>query len=156
MDNQRPQLDLKFCKDICPDQNVPVIVLFAGMRGEPDRTEPDRASGGSASPRRECTQSLIFGLGRCTATLPSPFPLLLFTIARIHPQIKPEREPEVTRRLDEYSITFYHLPHFIIPRLSSQFRPPSILRYDYCLGFMITQLNCESMTYLLSDALRSD
>jgi len=28
MDNQRPQLDLKFYKDICPDQNVPVIVVF--------------------------------------------------------------------------------------------------------------------------------
>ncbi|KAH9066208.1 hypothetical protein EDB87DRAFT_696152 [Lactarius vividus] len=28
MDNQRPQLDLKFFKDICPDQNVPVIVVF--------------------------------------------------------------------------------------------------------------------------------
>ncbi|KAF8264582.1 hypothetical protein EI94DRAFT_1686266 [Lactarius quietus] len=28
MDNQRPQLDLKFYRDICPDQNVPVIVLF--------------------------------------------------------------------------------------------------------------------------------
>ncbi|KAN0129344.1 hypothetical protein V8E53_012828 [Lactarius tabidus] len=28
MDNQRPQLDLKFYKDICPDKNVPVIVVF--------------------------------------------------------------------------------------------------------------------------------
>ncbi|KAH8995784.1 hypothetical protein EDB86DRAFT_2804379 [Lactarius hatsudake] len=28
MDNQRPLLDLKFFKDICPDQNVPVIVVF--------------------------------------------------------------------------------------------------------------------------------
>ncbi|KAF8265579.1 hypothetical protein EI94DRAFT_1735398 [Lactarius quietus] len=28
MDNQRPQLDLKFCKGICPDQNVPIIVVF--------------------------------------------------------------------------------------------------------------------------------
>jgi len=28
MDNQRPQLDLKFSKDICSDQNVPVIVVF--------------------------------------------------------------------------------------------------------------------------------
>ncbi|KAH8989349.1 hypothetical protein EDB86DRAFT_3197490, partial [Lactarius hatsudake] len=28
MDNQRPQLDLKFFKDICPDRNVPVIVVF--------------------------------------------------------------------------------------------------------------------------------
>ncbi|KAI9447334.1 hypothetical protein BJY52DRAFT_1206550 [Lactarius psammicola] len=28
MDNQRPQLDLKFFKDICPDQNVPVIAVF--------------------------------------------------------------------------------------------------------------------------------
>ncbi|KAH9033842.1 hypothetical protein EDB84DRAFT_1676291 [Lactarius hengduanensis] len=28
MDNHRPQLDLKFFKDICPDRNVPVIVLF--------------------------------------------------------------------------------------------------------------------------------
>ncbi|KAN0129487.1 hypothetical protein V8E53_012669 [Lactarius tabidus] len=28
MDNQRPQLDLKFYKDICPDQNVPVIAVF--------------------------------------------------------------------------------------------------------------------------------
>ncbi|KAH9177274.1 hypothetical protein EDB89DRAFT_1845059 [Lactarius sanguifluus] len=28
MDNQRPQLDLKYFKDICPDQNVPVIVVF--------------------------------------------------------------------------------------------------------------------------------
>ncbi|KAH9016200.1 hypothetical protein EDB84DRAFT_1582029 [Lactarius hengduanensis] len=28
MDNQRPELDLKFFKDICPDQNVPVIVAF--------------------------------------------------------------------------------------------------------------------------------
>ncbi|KAI9457260.1 hypothetical protein BJY52DRAFT_1150513 [Lactarius psammicola] len=28
MDNQRPQLDLKFVRDICPDQNVPVIVVF--------------------------------------------------------------------------------------------------------------------------------
>jgi len=28
MDNQRPKLDLKFYKDICPDQNVPVIALF--------------------------------------------------------------------------------------------------------------------------------
>ncbi|KAH9006717.1 hypothetical protein EDB84DRAFT_1426295, partial [Lactarius hengduanensis] len=26
MDNQRPQLDLNFFKDICPDRNVPVIV----------------------------------------------------------------------------------------------------------------------------------
>ncbi|KAI9457348.1 hypothetical protein BJY52DRAFT_1096234, partial [Lactarius psammicola] len=28
MDNQRPQLDLKFVRDICPDQNVPIIVVF--------------------------------------------------------------------------------------------------------------------------------
>ncbi|KAH9050332.1 hypothetical protein EDB87DRAFT_1573001 [Lactarius vividus] len=28
MDNQRPQLDLRFFKGICPDQNVPVIALF--------------------------------------------------------------------------------------------------------------------------------
>ncbi|KAH9028974.1 hypothetical protein EDB85DRAFT_1570710 [Lactarius pseudohatsudake] len=28
MDNQRPQLDLKFFKDICPDRNVPVIAIF--------------------------------------------------------------------------------------------------------------------------------
>ncbi|KAF8262506.1 hypothetical protein EI94DRAFT_678588 [Lactarius quietus] len=28
MDNHRPQLDLKFYKDICPDQNVPVIAVF--------------------------------------------------------------------------------------------------------------------------------
>ncbi|KAH8990891.1 hypothetical protein EDB86DRAFT_2853349, partial [Lactarius hatsudake] len=28
MDNQRPQLDLKFFKDICPDRNVPVIAVF--------------------------------------------------------------------------------------------------------------------------------
>jgi len=28
MDNQRPQLDLKFFHDICPDQNVPVVVVF--------------------------------------------------------------------------------------------------------------------------------
>ncbi|KAH9022601.1 hypothetical protein EDB84DRAFT_494086 [Lactarius hengduanensis] len=28
MDNQRPQLDLKFFDDICPDRNVPVIVVF--------------------------------------------------------------------------------------------------------------------------------
>ncbi|KAN0134443.1 hypothetical protein V8E53_007589, partial [Lactarius tabidus] len=28
MDNQRPELDLKFYKDICPDKNVPVIVVF--------------------------------------------------------------------------------------------------------------------------------
>ncbi|KAH9054703.1 hypothetical protein EDB87DRAFT_1426102 [Lactarius vividus] len=28
MDNQRPQLDLKFFEDICPDRNVPVIVVF--------------------------------------------------------------------------------------------------------------------------------
>jgi predicted GTPase len=28
MDNQRPQLDLKFYKDICPDRNVPVLVVF--------------------------------------------------------------------------------------------------------------------------------
>ncbi|KAH9161826.1 hypothetical protein EDB89DRAFT_2104688 [Lactarius sanguifluus] len=28
MDNQRPQLDLKFFRDICPDRNVPVIVVF--------------------------------------------------------------------------------------------------------------------------------
>ncbi|KAF8273967.1 hypothetical protein EI94DRAFT_975228 [Lactarius quietus] len=28
MDNQRPQLDLKFYNDICPDRNVPVIVIF--------------------------------------------------------------------------------------------------------------------------------
>ncbi|KAH9011199.1 hypothetical protein EDB84DRAFT_1279257 [Lactarius hengduanensis] len=28
MDNQRPQLDLRFFKDICPDQNVPVIAVF--------------------------------------------------------------------------------------------------------------------------------
>lgn len=29
MDNQPPQLDLKFYEDICPDRNVPVIVVFA-------------------------------------------------------------------------------------------------------------------------------
>ncbi|KAN0141558.1 hypothetical protein V8E53_000020 [Lactarius tabidus] len=29
MDNQRPELDLKHFKDICPDQNVPVIAVFA-------------------------------------------------------------------------------------------------------------------------------
>ncbi|KAI9433125.1 hypothetical protein H4582DRAFT_1857035, partial [Lactarius indigo] len=28
MDNQRPQLDLRFFKDICPDGNVPVVVVF--------------------------------------------------------------------------------------------------------------------------------
>ncbi|KAH9051807.1 hypothetical protein EDB87DRAFT_1836182 [Lactarius vividus] len=28
MDNQRPQLDLIFYKDICPDRNVPVVVVF--------------------------------------------------------------------------------------------------------------------------------
>ncbi|KAH9164376.1 hypothetical protein EDB89DRAFT_2102992 [Lactarius sanguifluus] len=28
MDNQRPQLDLRFFKGICPDQNVPVIAVF--------------------------------------------------------------------------------------------------------------------------------
>ncbi|KAF8268217.1 hypothetical protein EI94DRAFT_1578498 [Lactarius quietus] len=28
MDNQRPELDLKFLKDICPDKDVPVIVVF--------------------------------------------------------------------------------------------------------------------------------
>ncbi|KAN0127831.1 hypothetical protein V8E53_014387 [Lactarius tabidus] len=28
MDNQRPELDLKFYKDICLDKNVPVIVVF--------------------------------------------------------------------------------------------------------------------------------
>ncbi|KAH9160178.1 hypothetical protein EDB89DRAFT_934640 [Lactarius sanguifluus] len=28
MDNQRPQLDLKFFKDVCPDRNVPVIAVF--------------------------------------------------------------------------------------------------------------------------------
>ncbi|KAH8977024.1 hypothetical protein EDB86DRAFT_1350778 [Lactarius hatsudake] len=28
MDNRRPQLDLKYFKDICPDRNVPVIVVF--------------------------------------------------------------------------------------------------------------------------------
>ncbi|KAH8991740.1 hypothetical protein EDB86DRAFT_2830656 [Lactarius hatsudake] len=28
MDNQRPQLDLRFYKDICPDGNVPVVVVF--------------------------------------------------------------------------------------------------------------------------------
>jgi len=28
MDNQRPELDLKFFRVICPDQNVPVIVVF--------------------------------------------------------------------------------------------------------------------------------
>ncbi|KAH8987752.1 hypothetical protein EDB86DRAFT_3245679 [Lactarius hatsudake] len=28
MDNQRPGLDLRFLKDICPDENVPVIVVF--------------------------------------------------------------------------------------------------------------------------------
>ncbi|KAN0134473.1 hypothetical protein V8E53_007619 [Lactarius tabidus] len=28
MDNQRPELDLKFYKDICLDENVPVIVVF--------------------------------------------------------------------------------------------------------------------------------
>ncbi|KAN0128728.1 hypothetical protein V8E53_013449 [Lactarius tabidus] len=28
MDNQRPQLDLRFYKNICPDNNVPVIAVF--------------------------------------------------------------------------------------------------------------------------------
>ncbi|KAF5345973.1 hypothetical protein D9756_010901 [Leucocoprinus leucothites] len=28
MDNQRPELDMKHFKDICPDQNVPVIAVF--------------------------------------------------------------------------------------------------------------------------------
>ncbi|KAH8986670.1 hypothetical protein EDB86DRAFT_3048667 [Lactarius hatsudake] len=28
MDNQRPQLDLKYFKDICPERNVPVIAVF--------------------------------------------------------------------------------------------------------------------------------
>ncbi|KAH9042983.1 hypothetical protein EDB84DRAFT_1266670 [Lactarius hengduanensis] len=28
MDNQRPQLDLRFFNDICPDENVPVIAVF--------------------------------------------------------------------------------------------------------------------------------
>ncbi|KAH8991772.1 hypothetical protein EDB86DRAFT_2806429 [Lactarius hatsudake] len=28
MDNQRPQLDLKFFHDICPERNVPVIAVF--------------------------------------------------------------------------------------------------------------------------------
>ncbi|KAH9052332.1 GTP-binding protein [Lactarius vividus] len=28
MDNQRPQLDLKFFQNICPDRNVPVIAVF--------------------------------------------------------------------------------------------------------------------------------
>ncbi|KAF5344988.1 hypothetical protein D9756_011293 [Leucocoprinus leucothites] len=28
MDNQRPELDLKHFKDICPDQNVPVFAVF--------------------------------------------------------------------------------------------------------------------------------
>ncbi|KAH8993644.1 hypothetical protein EDB86DRAFT_2852120 [Lactarius hatsudake] len=28
MDNQRPGLDLRFLKDICPDKNVPVIAVF--------------------------------------------------------------------------------------------------------------------------------
>ncbi|KAH9165485.1 GTP-binding protein [Lactarius sanguifluus] len=28
MDNQRPELDLRFFKDICPDPNVPVIAVF--------------------------------------------------------------------------------------------------------------------------------
>ncbi|KAH8993270.1 hypothetical protein EDB86DRAFT_1373741 [Lactarius hatsudake] len=28
MDNQRPELDLRFFKDICPDKNVPVIAVF--------------------------------------------------------------------------------------------------------------------------------
>ncbi|KAF8256665.1 hypothetical protein EI94DRAFT_1821020 [Lactarius quietus] len=28
MDNQRPELDLKFFSNICPDQNVPVIAVF--------------------------------------------------------------------------------------------------------------------------------
>ncbi|KAI9429329.1 hypothetical protein H4582DRAFT_2151569 [Lactarius indigo] len=28
MDNQRPELDLKYFKDICPDRNVPVIAVF--------------------------------------------------------------------------------------------------------------------------------
>ncbi|PPQ85779.1 LOW QUALITY PROTEIN: hypothetical protein CVT25_002841 [Psilocybe cyanescens] len=28
MDNQRPELDLKYFKDICPDKNVPVIGVF--------------------------------------------------------------------------------------------------------------------------------
>ncbi|KAH9066180.1 hypothetical protein EDB87DRAFT_1553926 [Lactarius vividus] len=28
MDNQRPQLDLRFFQGICPDQNVPVIAVF--------------------------------------------------------------------------------------------------------------------------------
>ncbi|KAH9165320.1 hypothetical protein EDB89DRAFT_314754 [Lactarius sanguifluus] len=28
MDNQRPQLDLKYFKDVCPERNVPVIAVF--------------------------------------------------------------------------------------------------------------------------------
>ncbi|KAH9054970.1 hypothetical protein EDB87DRAFT_1688612 [Lactarius vividus] len=28
MDNQRPELDLRFFKGICPDHNVPVIAVF--------------------------------------------------------------------------------------------------------------------------------
>ncbi|KAH8991753.1 hypothetical protein EDB86DRAFT_2806451 [Lactarius hatsudake] len=28
MDNQRPQLDLKYFKDVCPERNVPVIVVY--------------------------------------------------------------------------------------------------------------------------------
>ncbi|KAI9433128.1 hypothetical protein H4582DRAFT_1857037 [Lactarius indigo] len=28
MDNQRPQLDLKFFKNICPDGNVPIVAVF--------------------------------------------------------------------------------------------------------------------------------
>ncbi|KAH9051714.1 hypothetical protein EDB87DRAFT_1571155, partial [Lactarius vividus] len=28
MDNQRPELDLRFLKDICPDGNVPIVVVF--------------------------------------------------------------------------------------------------------------------------------
>jgi hypothetical protein len=28
MDNQRPQLDLKFYKDICPDQNGALLRMF--------------------------------------------------------------------------------------------------------------------------------
>ncbi|KAH9020086.1 hypothetical protein EDB85DRAFT_538423 [Lactarius pseudohatsudake] len=28
MDNQRPQLDLKFFENICPDRNVPVVAVF--------------------------------------------------------------------------------------------------------------------------------
>ncbi|KAH9169773.1 hypothetical protein EDB89DRAFT_1982419 [Lactarius sanguifluus] len=28
MDNQRPELDLRYFKDICPDRNVPVIAVF--------------------------------------------------------------------------------------------------------------------------------